>query len=350
MSLSPAQLRDALRRRGHPEYRADQLLNWVFEQKERDFNRMTNLSQALRSELSAHFAVGRGDVSRAVRSSDGKTGKLLLSLEDGARIEAVSMQESDRHTACISSQWGCAMGCTFCATGDMGFRRNLSNAEILLQVLEIERCFAGVDRVVYMGMGEPLLNCDNVFESVNALLDVERFGIGGRRITISTCGIIPGIEAMASREIPVRLAVSLNSPFQSQREELMPIARRFPLDRLLDACEAYSDRTGRRVMLEYVLFHKVNSSRAAARELARIAKRLRAKVNLIQYNAVQDAPYRSPAARDANRFRDWLTEEGIATIIRYRRGREILAGCGQLAGGQSQAIGDDNEQDGTGPC
>ena len=348
--MSPPQLRDDLSRRGFPAYRAEQLLNWVFEKKERDFTRMTNLPQALREELSAHFVVGRGTVAQAVWSSDGKTGKLLLVLEDGARIEAVSMRESGRHAACISSQWGCAMGCTFCATGDMGFRRNLSSAEILLQVLEIERCFAPVDRIVYMGMGEPLLNSDNVFESVEALTDTERFGIGSRRITISTCGIIPGMEAMASGGIPVRLAVSLNSPFQPQREELMPIARRFPLDHLLDVCETYSKRTGRRVMLEYVLFHEVNSSRGAALELARIAKRLRAKVNLIQYNAVQDAPFRSPGTCETNRFRDWLSEAGIAVTIRYRRGREILAGCGQLAGRESQVIGGDSEQDGMGPC
>jgi 23S rRNA (adenine2503-C2)-methyltransferase len=202
-----------------------------------------------------------------------------------------------------------------------------------------------ITNAVFMGMGEPLLNLENLLKAIEALADPERFALGTRKITVSTCGIVPGIQALARAPVTVRLALSLNSPFQEQREQLMPIARRHPLERVLEACDGYAAQTGKRVTVEYVLLRGVNTARAHAKELARIANRLDGKVNLIEYNAVSGAPFDSPSSRETLKFREWLEEGGASVTIRFRRGREIAAGCGQLAA-RSQAQGRKPEKSG----
>ena len=331
LGLPPDTLNDFVVKIGQKPYRARQLRSWIFEKYERDFARMTNLSADFRQALARESRVGAGEVENVSRAADGETAKYLFRFDDGARVEAVSMREEGRHAVCLSTQAGCAMGCVFCATGALGFTRNLTVGEMLLQAVEISRRDGRMTNVVFMGMGEPLLNLENLIEAIEALADPERFALGTRKITVSTCGIVPGIEALSCAPVTVRLALSLNSPFQEQREQLMPIARRHPLERVLEACDGYAARTGKRVTVEYVLLRGVNTARAHAKELARIAQRLDGKVNLIEYNAVSGAAFDSPSSRETLKFREWLEEDGASVTIRFRRGREIAAGCGQLA-------------------
>ena len=316
---------------GQKPFRARQLRSWIFEKAERDFARMTNLSADFRRALAAQARVGAGEVENVTRAADGQTAKYLFRFDDGARVEAVSMREEKRHTVCLSTQVGCAMGCAFCATGTLGFRGTSPPARCCSRPSRCPAREGRITNVVFMGMGEPLLNLDNTLKAVEALADPDRFGLGTRKITISTCGIVPGIEALARAPVAVRLALSLNSPFQEERARLMPIARRHPLERVLEACDGYASQTGKRVTVEYVLLRGVNTGRAHARELARIAQRLDGKVNLIEYNTVSGIPFESPQSRETLKFREWLEEDGASVTIRFRRGREIAAGCGQLA-------------------
>lgn len=331
LDLSPQELAQRVEAWGERPFRARQVLEWVYRRGEREFARMTNLSQAFRERLAKELCVGAGTVETVSRTSDGETAKYLFHFTDGARVEAVSMKEEGHHTLCLSSQVGCAMGCAFCATGALGFTRDLTAGEILLQPFEVQRQEGKITNIVFMGMGEPLLNLANVLRAIEALTDTARFAFGTRKVTVSTCGIVPGIEALAHSPIPVRLALSLNSPFQQQRETLMPVTRGHPLPRVIAACEEFAQRTGRRVLLEYVLLKGVNTDHAAAREVARIARRLEGKVNLIEYNPVAGIPFASPDSRESRQFKSWLEAEGIEVTIRFRRGREIAAGCGQLA-------------------
>ncbi len=331
LDLSPAELADLLAEIGQKPFRAQQIISWIYEKGVADFNRMTNLPQELRESLGRLLRYGGGQVEKVTMSKDGATAKYLFRMSDGAGVESVSMREGKRHSACLSTQVGCALDCEFCATGSMGFERNLSCGEILLQALEMGRSEGRITSVVFMGMGEPLLNVPNVLKAIEALNDEKRFALGARRITVSTCGIVPGILELARSRVPVRLALSLNSPFQEQRCELMPVAKKYPLDAVLAACEEYANTTGHRVTIEYVLLGKVNTSRAAARELSRMAASLGGRVNLIEYNPSADSPFSSPETSETLQFREWLEEKGVNVTIRYRRGRAIAAGCGQLA-------------------
>ena len=337
LSLSPDALKEFVEKIGQKPYRARQLRSWIFEKYERDFASMTNLSAGFRQALARESRVGAGEVENVSRAADGETAKYLFRFDDGARIEAVSMREEGRHTVCLSTQVGCAMGCAFCATGALGFTRNLTVGEMLLQAVEMSRREGRITNAVFMGMGEPLLNLENALKAIEALADPERFALGTRKITLSTCGIVPGIEALSRAPVTVRLALSLNSPFQEQREQLMPVARRHPLERVLEACDGYAARTGKRVTVEYVLLRGVNTGRAHAKELARIACRLDGKVNLIEYNTVSGASFDSPSSRETLKFREWLEEDGASVTIRFRRGREIAAACGQLAARSASA-------------
>ena len=337
LDLSPAQLTREFEKLGREAFRARQVVEWVFRKRATAFREMTSLPADLRTELAGTFRIGSGEVEEILRSETGATSKVLLRLGDDARVEAVSMRSDRRHTACLSSQVGCAMACTFCATGGMRFARNLSSGEMLLQVLALERSEGSIERVVFMGMGEPLLNLPGVLGAVEALMDAQCFGLGGRRITVSTCGIVPGIREMARRDVPVHLALSLNSPFQDVRKKMMPVSERYPLDRVIAACEEYTSKTRRRLTLEYVLLKDTNISRRDASEVARIALRLDAKVNLIQYNPVDGAPFHPPTAGETTAFRNWLEHAGVKVTVRYRRGRDIRAGCGQLATARARA-------------
>ena len=331
LDLSPDDLVAVMAELGHKPYRARQVQAAIWKRLVLSFDEMTDMPQALRDELKRRYEIGTAVVDEVARSEDVRTAKYLFALRDGARIEAVAMHEEGRLTACLSSQVGCAMGCAFCATATMGFKRNLTAGEMLHQTLLVSKLEQRITNIVFMGMGEPLLNVENLLKAVAALADPARFGLGTRKITVSTCGIIPGIEALAGSAAPVRLALSLNSPFDDQRCELMPITKKYPLASVLSACDAYTSVTGKPVLLEYVLLRGVNTSPAAARELVRISRRLEGKVNLIEYNPTQGIPFRAPETPETLRFRDLLMKEGLTVTIRFRRGRDIAAGCGQLA-------------------
>ena len=267
LDMSPDDIGSLVESLGEKPFRAKQLLEWIYRKGETRFEYMTSLSRELRDALAGEIRVG-GEVEEVVRTDDGKTAKYLFVYDDGSHVEAVSMHEKNRHTVCLSSQVGCAMGCAFCATAGMGFTRNLTAGEMLLQFLTIQREEGHVNNAVFMGMGEPLLNVSSVVKAIEALTDPKRIGLGTRRITISTCGIVPGILALATAPKRVRLALSLNSPFDDQRAELMPIDRKYPLLDVIAACESYAKTAGQRVTVEYVLLGGVNTGPGAAKALA----------------------------------------------------------------------------------
>lgn len=332
LDVLPEDLAEWFRNEGQPAYRVGQVLDWVCAKLADSFGAMRNLPGPLRQRLAECFAItGPQEIARRV-SADGDTGKLLLELSDGARIECVWMTSRRRRTFCVSSQAGCPLGCRFCATGAAGFTRNLRPAEILAQVVALSRATGAPRNVVFMGMGEPLLNCEAVFPALEALADKRSFGISPRHLTVSTAGIPFGIRELAASSVPPNLAFSLNSPFDEQRADLMPISRRYPLADIIEACDEYAAATGRRILIEYVLIGGVNTGTEAARAVGQIARRLRAAVNLIPFNTVPGCGLHPPTQDEVAAFRGTLAAKGIAVTQRYRRGRDIDAACGQLSG------------------
>ena len=332
LELTPDALAAWLDGQGEPAYRLRQVLQWVYAKRAASFDEMTDMPGPLRGRVKESFSLSALNEVARQRSRDGSTEKFLFELADGEQIESVALRDEGRHTFCISSQAGCPLGCTFCATGAMGWARNLAVPEILGQVLALARARGALGNIVFMGMGEPLLNLDAVLLALQALNDRRRFGVGGRSITVSTAGITPGIRRLGESPVRPHLALSLNSPFSEQRSELMPVNRKYPLGEVLEACRGYSARTGRRVLLEYVLIRRVNTSGAAAQELARIARDLHARVNLIAFNPVGACIHGRPTLGEVKRFRGILEDRGVTVTQRYRRGVDIGAGCGQLRG------------------
>jgi 23S rRNA (adenine2503-C2)-methyltransferase len=280
---------------------------------------------------------------RDVSAEDGQTRKWLFELSDGAAIETVLMHHARHSTVCVSSQAGCAMACTFCATGDAGFARHLSSGEIVEQVAAAGRAALDfgrrLDHVVFMGMGEPLANLKNVTTATRSMLD--GFGLAARHVTISTVGVLPGIKKLAEFDRQVNLAVSLHAANDTLRDALVPLNRRYPLDALVAACHEYLEATRRRISLEWALIDGVNDSQKDARELAQIARELRAHVNLIPLNPTAGGlsrGLRGSPPRRVRSFRDALSLSGVNVTVRRTRGREIAAACGQLAGATAEAL------------
>jgi 23S rRNA (adenine2503-C2)-methyltransferase len=325
--LLPEELEELALAQGQPAYRGRQIFEWIHRRGVLDPARMTNLPAALREQL----AVVGSEEGRRLESSDRLTTKLLLRLHDGQEIEAVEMKTKDgRKTICVSSQAGCAMGCVFCVTGQFGFARNLEAGEILEQVLRFNSPTEPVTNVVFMGMGEPLANYDEVMRAIRLLTHPQGVHLGGRRITVSTAGVVPAIRRFADERLQVGLAVSLHAPNDGLRAELMPINRRWPIAALLAAVDDYVDRTGRRVSYEYTLMSGVNDTDVLADQLARLLTGRLCHVNLIPLNPTEDLNLQAPSAERALAFERRLREAGIAATIRVNRGRDILAACGQL--------------------
>lgn len=299
---------------------------------------MPELPAKVRHKLAAETRLGVLATAAATDSSDGFTRKYLLALEDAERIETVLMRFTGRVTACISSQVGCAMGCVFCATGQMGYTRHLTPGEIVAQAAHVARTLREQGKgerlrnVVLMGMGEPLHNYDAVLQAVEILRDTNGLALAGERITLSTVGVVPGILRLAAEKRPVHLAVSLHAATQAERAALVPAARKWPLDELMAACRTYSETTGRRIFYEWTLIEGKNDGEEQARAVGALLKGLPAQVNLIPLNPTSGydgSPTRSEAAK---RFQRVLAEEfGIPSTVRQRRGIDIAAGCGQLA-------------------
>ena len=316
---------------GRP-YHASQVFHWMYGRLQRDLREMTDLPAALRRELAERFLVTWPGLKEIRRSADGSK-KYVLILEDGGEIEAVYILYGARVTLCLSSQIGCPLACAFCLTGTMGLVRNLAPGEILGQIAVIARdnALAGTSyRVVFMGMGEPLLNLDAVMRAFRLMVDTKGFGLSPRRVTLSTAGLVPGIDRLARESPRPRLAISLGASRDVQRDDLMPINRRYDLDALIDACRRFPLGPREKVTFEYCLIDGVNDSDEDAFRLARRTHNLRAKVNIIPYNEAGVPGFKTPSAERAGRFRDLLLARGVAATIRWSKGRDVGAACGQL--------------------
>ena len=323
---------------GEKRFRAQQILKWIYQLNTDDFERMSNLSRSLRARLAEEACVALPEVVSDRDSGDGSR-KWLLRLSDGNCIETVYIPERGRGTLCVSSQVGCGLNCSFCSTARQGFNRNLTTAEIIAQVVIAARLLASgevdarpITNVVMMGMGEPLLNFDNVVAAMNLMRDDLAFGLSKRRVTLSTAGLVPELDRLRER-CDVSLAVSLHAPDDCLRNELVPLNRKYPIRDLLAACRRYvAGEARRRVTFEYVMLEGVNDGDEHARALIRLLRDMPAKVNLIPFNPFPATRYRRSRPERIAAFRDLLMAAGLTTITRKTRGDDIDAACGQLAG------------------
>ena len=346
LACSPEQLTALVGELGHKPYRATQLREWVWKRRATDYAAMSNLPPALRDSLAERYPLPAGlrplSVVEVSQSSSGSNTRKFLSrmAADGSLVESVLIpaavgeggEHSSRLTLCVSSQVGCAFGCKFCASGLHGLTRNLQTAEILGQILAAEELSgARVDNLVFLGMGEPLANLDNVLPALERILDPQcGLGIGARHITISTSGNVPGLRRLASWGKPLRMAVSLHGASDEVREQIMPVNRKWPLRELLPALEAWTLSNKHMITLEYILISGVNDMLPEAEKLAAIAHRLNAKVNLIPYNTVEGLPWVRPTETHCRAFCRALLAHGIPVTMRYEKGHDINAACGQL--------------------
>ncbi len=326
------ELRQAFAREGLERFRADQVLRWVYGQRVRDFRTMSDLARPLRERLYETWSLGCLEQESSFVSTDG-TRKLVLRTREGAKIESVLIPEPRRQTICVSSQVGCSLDCSFCATGRLGLGRNLRAGEIVDQVLHgaevLARSGERITHVVFMGMGEPLLNLDNVIRSIRILADPRALGLSPRRVTVSTAGVVPRIAELG-RALPVRLAVSLHATTDEVRNELVPLNRRFPIATLLEAFRRYPASRRNRLSFEYTLIRGVNDSLDDARRLVKLLHGLRAKVNLIPMNEHPGSAYRRPEAPQIEAFAGTLAAARLPVTVRRSRGDDIFAACGQL--------------------
>ena len=332
LGLGRQSLAKLLRTWGESPFRANQILQWLHTRQVTDFAAMTNISKALRARLATETRIDAPEIIADQTAAD-RTRKWLLRLPDGNAIETVFIPGEDRGTLCISSQVGCSLACSFCATGAQGLSRNLETHEIIAQV-RVARDFLGLDaitNIVFMGMGEPMLNLREVLPALDLLRDEYAYGFGARRITVSTAGVVPGMDRLGA-ESPVNLAISLHASRDEIRDILVPVNRHYPLAELLAACRRYPLPPRRRITFEYVMLEGVNDADSHARELLRLLRDIPAMVNLIPFNPFPGSDYkRSPQVR-IDAFRDIILRGDIMTVTRRPRGDDIAAACGQLAG------------------
>ena len=332
--LDLGDLEEILTNLGEPRYRAKQIWAWLYKHLAPEIGQMTSLPKTLRERLEEETRLVVPPVIAVQESIDGETRKDLLAMPDGEQVEVVLMRYIDRRTACISTQVGCAVGCQFCATGQMGFRRNLTTGEIVAQVLHLERALRAqgqrLTNIVFMGMGEPLLNYDNTLAAIYRLMHPEGLKMGQRRMTLSTVGIVPGIRRFTAEAIQVNLAVSLHGATDEVRNELMPINKRYDLDALFAAVQSYIDKTNRQVTFEWVLNDGVNDTPEQASALAARTAGMLAHVNLIALNPTDGYPGRPSPPDRITAFTEILDHKHIPYTLRLRRGTDISAGCGQL--------------------
>jgi 23S rRNA (adenine2503-C2)-methyltransferase len=329
--LSPVELEKFLTDKGLERFRARQVGKWIYRKGARSFDEMTDLSKDTREFLKNTFYLGDSmEIAEEQLSVDG-TRKFLFRLLDGKQIESVLIPEKDRKTLCISSQVGCALGCTFCLTGTIGKIRNLTPAEILDQYMLVnDRSGGTVTNIVFMGMGEPLDNLENLVRALKTMMDENFLGLSPKRITVSTSGIVPRIKELGE-QVSVNLAVSLNAPRDELRNEIMPINKRYPIRELIKASVKFPVPPRKTLMFEYVLLSKINDSDRDAYDLGYLLKGINCKINLIPFNEAGPLPYRQPTRERVLRFQEILVSFGINVRIRKSKGRDILGACGQLA-------------------
>ena len=340
MGLGKKELKDFFLSIGEKEYRARQVMKWIHQRGVSDISLMTNLSKSLRQKLLKTCEIKLPEVIYQKDSKDG-TRKWVISVGEGDLIEMVLIPERKRATLCISSQVGCAVNCSFCATGKQGFSRNLDLEEIIGQLWVAENSFGtprekgkrNITNVVMMGMGEPLLNFDPVVKAIELMLDDNAYRLSKRKVTLSTSGFVPQIDKL-SEVSDVALAISLHAPNDELRNQLVPVNKKFPIEKLLDAVNRYveSCQDSRVTTIEYILIDKINDSIELAEELAELLKKLPCKINLIPFNSIKNSGYKRPSGNRVKRFQQFLQSKGYVVTIRSTRGDDIMAACGQLVG------------------
>ncbi|MCM8822125.1 MAG: 23S rRNA (adenine(2503)-C(2))-methyltransferase RlmN [Candidatus Omnitrophica bacterium] len=330
--LDQAELGELVSFSGEPTYRAIQIFNWLYARGVEEFSKMSDVPEKLREVLASEYTAEFPEVFDVKISRDG-TKKYVFRLFDNRFIETVVIPENQRTTICISTQVGCKFGCLFCASGKMGFIRNLKVSEILGQVLYIMfREQIKITNIVFMGMGEPFDNYDSVIKAVRIITDKNGIAIGSRKIIVSTSGVVPRIIDFAKIGWQVRLSISLHSAINETRSMLMPINRKFPLPRLFDACRFYRNETKRRITFEYILLNGINDDGKHALSLAEVANSLSADVNIIPFSSIKKCSFNPPSSKKIKWFLDNLIRKGVRVTIRRSRGADIEAACGQLAG------------------
>ena len=341
LGLSPAKMATFFESLGEKKFRAQQVMKWIHQMGVTDFDQMTNLSKALREQLKDIAEIKLPEVVQEQQSEDG-TRKWLIRVDGGSCIETVFIPVDGRGTLCVSSQIGCSLDCSFCATGKQGFNRDLSTAEIVGQLWLAEKSFGGLDpkvnrtvtNVVLMGMGEPLLNFDNVVDAVNLMMDDFAYGLSKRRVTLSTSGVVPELDRLG-QFTDVSLAVSLHAPNDALRNQLVPLNKKYPIAQLLESVRNYLKQlpdVHRRATIEYTLIDGVNDKAEHAHELAALLRDVPCKINLIPFNPFAGVPYKKVSSQNLKRFQNILIEAGYITTVRSTRGDDIAAACGQLAG------------------
>ena len=330
--LELQEIEQDLVRRGQPRFHGRQIFQWIHKRGVTDLALMTDLGRDVRQKLAAEFDIQTPEVVRKERSTDGTT-KLLLRLSDGKQIESVFIPDTPSQTFCISTQVGCAMRCAFCLTGKMGIDRNLTASEIVGQVRVLARELQMLDvrfNIVLMGMGEPLHNYEATMKALRILNDEHGLAVAARRVTLSTVGVLPALERLATEPVMPNLAISLHSTTEDQRDMLVPINRKYGLKELLDACRRFPVKRRERITFEYVMLNEVNDTPEDARRLVKLLHGIRGKVNLLPLNEAAGIPFDRPSDERVNRFARILSDHGITVSVRKSRGRDIRAACGQL--------------------
>ncbi len=341
MNFSLTELSHFIQQQGEANFRAKQIFSWLYRPDIKSFEQMTNLSITLRTRLTDIAQISRLTLADQEQSADGTT-KFCFSLADGNKIESVLIPDNDRHTLCISSQVGCAMGCTFCLTGTMGLKRNLTPAEIINQIIFVRDNLANqgmgkINSIVFMGMGEPLANFDNIIKALDLITNDQGLDFSPRRITVSTCGIAKKIVKLGYHA-KVNLAISLHAADDQTRNNLMPINKTYNISEVLRACRDFPLPKRRKITIEYVLLKDVNDTAQDARKLVNILHGLPCKVNLLPYNECPSLPFQRPEPHMITTFQNILHEAGYTALIRESRGADISAACGQLANTPNYAL------------
>jgi len=336
--LSPQELKQFITSFGKERYRCIQMLRWLYREGVHSIEEMTNLSKKFRQELKEVSTISSLRTLRVEQAKDG-TKKFLFQLEDGNCIESVLISDKSRLTLCISTQVGCAFGCRFCLTGKKGWKRDLLLAEILNQILAVRETLkdgASITNIVLMGMGEPLANYDNTLKAIELMVHPEAFKLSSRRITLSTVGLLPELERLSKEKISFSLAISLNASDEETRSHLMPVNRRYPLEKLLEVCRHFPLRPRTRITFEYVLVGGINDTPRDAKRLLKLLRRIPSKINLIPVNEAPGIPFKRPSDEKVREFQEILMKGGFTAIVRASKGAEISAACGQLQGKSSE--------------
>lgn len=332
-NFTHAELRSWFLDHGEQAFRADQVFHWLYQKKILDFDDMRNVSKPLKAKLKEHFIISQLERCQVLRSEDGSI-KYAFGLGDGHKVESVLMPHHDHNTICVSSQVGCAMGCDFCMTGKMGFIRNLTPGEIVSQILEAWKDLPeeeeGIRNVVFMGMGEPFHNYDNVIKTLDVLTKDVGFNYSHRRITVSTVGLLPQIQKFGQEQVKANLAVSLNGPTDDIRTRLMPVNKVYNLQKLVNTCKEYPLESRKRITFEYILMDGLTDSIQDAKQLIRLLHGLKFKINLIPYNETPGSVYKRPTTENVTRFQKYLHEHGVTATLRISKGQDIQGACGQL--------------------